>query len=236
MKYLQVEHEKHYLRWVLLILVVAFVCLLPSLAYGQIGSQPITPEVPRNPGHIGGDATSMFWVDVTQMLASLSKDIPILIRFVVAFSYTAGVCLVTMGIIKLKAFGHNTVMMSTQANAVVPMVYVMIGTMMIYFITVMNVGSSTLLGTRVAPLMGYSIYNEASPFSSVISVVVKIVQLVGYIAFLRGWFILMKLGSNNSPGTMGKGLVHLLGGVLAANIMTTWAVLTQTLGFMTTRG
>lgn len=208
-------HTRYYRAiWVIL---CAF--LLPSLAYGQ--------------PHIGGDPSSLLWVDVTHMLASISKEIPVLVRFIVAFSYTMGVCLVAAGIIKLKSFGHNTVMMSTQANATVPMVYVFVGTMMVYFVTILNVGSMTVLASPTDSLMRYTSVNEASPFTGVINVVVMIVQLVGYIAFLRGWFILMKVGSNNSPGTLGKGVVHLLGGVLAANIMTTWAVLMQTFGFLT---
>jgi intracellular multiplication protein IcmC len=208
-----------YIKYYRLIWVMLGACLLlPSLAYGQ---------------PISGGPSELLWIDVTQMLANISKEIPIFIRFIVAFSYTMGVCLVAAGIIKLKSFGHNTVMMSTQANATIPMVYVFVGTMMVYFVTILNAGTMTVFASPTDSLIRYTSENEASPFTGVINVVVMIVQLVGYIAFLRGWFILMKMGSNNSPGTLGKGLVHLLGGVLAANIMTTWAVLTQTFGFLT---
>jgi intracellular multiplication protein IcmC len=184
--------------------------------------------------NIGGSYVQNLWIDVTVVLANIAKEARPIAKFVVALSFTFGFCLVCLGIIKLKSYGHNTVMMSTHANPTIPLVYVTIGSIMMSFTTMLNVGSMTVFASPTDNMLVYQGATPGSPFSQLMSTVVVIIQVVGYIAFLRGWFILMKIGSNNSPGTMGKGLVHLLGGILAANIMTTWAVINQTLFHLTT--
>ena len=64
-----------------------------------------------------------------------------------------------------------------------------------------------------------------------IAPIVGIIQLIGLFAFLRGGMILARVGKQGTqPGTVSKGVVHLIGGILAINITTTVNVVVNTLG------
>ena len=49
------------------------------------------------------------------------------------------------------------------------------------------------------------------------------------VAILRGFLILSKAtGQGAQPGTISKGIIHIFGGILAVNIVTTVKVMTNT--------
>ena len=49
-----------------------------------------------------------------------------------------------------------------------------------------------------------------------------LVQVMGVIAFIRGWVLLGHAGEQNAQqGMFGKGLTHIIGGILAINIVGT---------------
>ena len=58
------------------------------------------------------------------------------------------------------------------------------------------------------------------------------VQIIGYIAFIRGWLLVMKSAENNGgqQGGLAKALTHIIAGLLAVNIFGLWSVLTNSLG------
>lgn len=197
---------------------------LSLAAHAQTGGD--LPTIPDSKGSV--DA---LFVDVTQILESIKREVPVLVRFIVALSYTMGVILFTAAIIKLKAYGNNTVMSSTHANLTVPFVYVIMAMAMVYFPTMIDVSSATLLGITTESLIAYP-GSQGFPLTNLFASVVAIVKLVGYVAFLRGWVILSKLGSNGQHGTLSKGITHIVGGVLAVNILATWEVVRQTLGYI----
>jgi intracellular multiplication protein IcmC len=61
---------------------------------------------------------------------------------------------------------------------------------------------------------------------------IGLVQVIGVIAFIRGWLYIARLaGQGGQPGTFGKGLTHIIGGILAINIIGTKEVLFGTFGF-----
>ena len=59
------------------------------------------------------------------------------------------------------------------------------------------------------------------------------IQVAGLIAFIRGWLILSKSvqkDGGNQPGQLTKGMIHIVGGVLAMNVTRTIDVITATFG------
>jgi hypothetical protein len=47
------------------------------------------------------------------------------------------------------------------------------------------------------------------------------IQFIGLLAFIKGLFMLAKGGQHNAqPGTLSKGLTHMLGGAIAMNFVT----------------
>jgi hypothetical protein len=61
--------------------------------------------------------------------------------------------------------------------------------------------------------------NAAS--SAALQGVITFVRLLGYIAVIRGWLLLVAYGNGKTDGTMGRGLVHILGGVAAIHLVPT---------------
>lgn len=70
-------------------------------------------------------------------------------------------------------------------------------------------------------LMQYTSSGIGQEWSSLINTIVMYVQLVGFIAFVRGWFILSGTGhpGGAQQGAFAKGLVHIIGGIIAINFV-----------------
>ena len=61
--------------------------------------------------------------------------------------------------------------------------------------------------------------------------ILGIIQIIGIIAFMRGWLLLAKATNpGQQPGAISKGVTHIIGGILAVNIRTFITVIYQTLG------
>jgi intracellular multiplication protein IcmC len=57
-----------------------------------------------------------------------------------------------------------------------------------------------------------------------------IIQVIGLIAFVRGWVLVARSASQGQPpGGTGKGLIHVFGGILAINIVGTINMINNTL-------
>lgn len=77
-------------------------------------------------------------------------------------------------------------------------------------------------------LMAYYDIGGGQEWASLIDVVVKFIQLIGLIAFIRGWFILSHSAESNSQqGGLSKGLTHIIGGILSINFIPFMQALSQ---------
>lgn len=77
-------------------------------------------------------------------------------------------------------------------------------------------------------LMAYYDIGGGQEWASLIDVVVKFIQLIGLIAFIRGWFILSHSAEANSQqGGLSKGLTHIIGGILSINFIPFMQALSQ---------
>ncbi|HEX2753172.1 MAG TPA: hypothetical protein VHP34_08775, partial [Alphaproteobacteria bacterium] len=56
------------------------------------------------------------------------------------------------------------------------------------------------------------------------------VMLVGYIAFIRGWFVLKAFADGQQGATVAQGLTFLIGGSLAINLGELVNALQETVG------
>lgn len=70
-------------------------------------------------------------------------------------------------------------------------------------------------------LMQYASVGINEEWAAMINTISMYIQLVGFIAFVRGWFILSTVGNTGGAqqGAFGKGLVHIIGGVIAINFV-----------------
>lgn len=183
------------------------------------------------------DTPKSGFLDITQMLQQIRKQIPSLIYFVYALCYLAGFALFIIAIFKLKTHGENLSGRGGhgQHGLLGPIIYAFVATALIYFPTMVSVGTNTFMqgGGDGGPLTYPSGGVAGSDYESLYRAVIEIIKLVGVIAFFRGWLLLAKLGNGQAQqGTLSKSLLHLVGGVLAVNIVTTWDILRATFGYV----
>jgi hypothetical protein len=84
-----------------------------------------------------------------------------------------------------------------------------------------EVGSA--FGGGVTPMAFSPLWNQA------VNVLILVVQFVGWIAFVRGILMLKRAAEGSGQASFGTAITHIVGGVLASNIVAFVDVLQQTL-------
>ena len=166
--------------------------------------------------------------DISNWLYNIAAEIPPLIKLVVAISYISGFGFLMGAMFKLKEHAQSTVMMAQQYPLTGPLIYLLVGAILIYFAGFVKVGSVSLFGQD--SILAYQASATVSLYSSLITPITTILRFIGYLAFLRGFYILARLGGHHAqPGTLTKAMVHIFGGILAINIEATYNILLNTL-------
>ncbi len=165
---------------------------------------------------------------LTDMITNLASQMPALMRMLTAFCYVIGLFFMWSGVYGLKQYGDLRTMTSSNTDIRTPLIKLAIGVAFIYFPSTISTGMETLFATS-SPL-AYSSSGDQTE-AQIISAVIAVMKVVGVIAVMRGLFFLSKAGSQGQPGMVGKGVTHLIAGILAINIYGTWQVLENSLGF-----
>lgn len=153
-----------------------------------------------------------------------------------ALSYVIGVALVVRGLMMYKIFGSQTMASAQKGEFAGPLVFIIVGAILIYYPSTLDTSLKTLFGTTALKptnqLMNYASLEKTEQWRDLSDVIVKYIYLIGLIAFIRGWVILSKMGhSGSQPGSIGKGIIHIVGGVLLINIVATVNILAETFGY-----
>lgn len=107
------------------------------------------------------------------------------------------------------------------------------GIMLINAHQALGIWSETILGSsqpEISILAYPATGNGASELSRrTLMAVLAFVQFVGLLSFVRGWHILPQIGQRQEA-TLGKALTHVVGGVLAVNVVTFAKITAWSLG------
>lgn len=166
---------------------------------------------------------------LTDMVSRLATQMPALVQMLTALCYVIGLFFMFSAVYSLKQYGDLRTMTSSNTDIRTPMIKLAVGAAFIYFPSFISTGLETLFATS-SPL-AYSASGSDTE-EQIIGAVVKIMQVVGVISVMRGLFFLSKAGTQGQPGMMGKGVSHVVAGILAINIYGTWQVLENSLGFV----
>lgn len=172
--------------------------------------------------------------DIQAMLINLTQNYTGIYRLINAFCFVSGMAFFLKAIHYLKVYGEMRMMMSSSANIKEPLMYFFVGTALIYLPSLLDSALQTVFSSSQISLLQESDVNFGSQYYSGMSAVTQTVQLVGYIAFVRGIFMLSKTAnaSGASHGaSVGKAVMHMFGGVLAINIVETKRILWASVGF-----
>jgi len=178
------------------------------------------------------NAYSSSFFDATYLLNQLHKQIPQLVQFIVALSYVSGICMFAIALMKLKAFGHH----HGNASFSQPLTYLAVGVGLVFFPSTVNMMTVTFMG----PGGGDVAYSYATPsisagYSTVLPSVLGIIRLAGFIAFLKGCFMLTRdhsQGGHRQGGGVTVAVMCIIGGILAVNVMSTYNIIKVAIGYV----
>ena len=98
--------------------------------------------------------------------------------------------------------------------------------------------SGTLFGDEkistyavLSPNINTALGTGAGQVISTIEALMTFIMIVGYIAFIRSWFVLKAYADHPQPGTLAQGLTFLFGGALAINLGDLVNAISTTLGY-----
>jgi intracellular multiplication protein IcmC len=184
-------------------------------------------------------------LSMDQMLVNLQVVVRPVYGMLLTISLVLGILMMMRGIILLKSLAVPPTQMSRPGEIMGPIVYIFVGSILIWIPAASDTLSLTLFATTQESINGIAnnstisasktllIYTNAGveqQWSRLIDTIVTYVKLIGFIAFLRGWLIISEIGQQGSqPGHVTKGIVHIIGGILAINFIPLAMMIQNTL-------
>ena len=151
-------------------------------------------------------------------------------------AYIIGLSFAFKAIYVLKVYGEARTMMASNSSIKEPILYLIVAGVFIYFPSGVELVMNTTFG--YSNPMAYGPVNSKNNMLNTLvgdgSVVGRplsmVIQVIGIIAFIRGWVLLARSGAQGQPpGGTGKGLIHIFGGIIAINIIGTINIINNTL-------
>ncbi len=172
------------------------------------------------------------WISANaDWLNHLAGSINQVYTMVTAAAYVIGISFAFKALYSLKVYGELRTMMSSNASVKEPLTYLIVAAVFIYLPTGLSIILNSTFGQ--SNVLAYSELPSAFDLSETNGgfALLKLLQLIGVMAFVRGWVLLARsAGQGSQPGGFGKGLMHVFGGVLLMNIVGTIRVVYNTLG------
>lgn len=182
-------------------------------------------------------STSISGTGLDAMMAKLTKDlISPMANLISNFVYLAGIILIMIGIMRqLKSMqdgvkgpgGIGTIMTFLVGGALLsiwPMLGAWSETMF---------GSSTVLTHGTLKYTAGMTADEVKHVHAVISSILGFMMIIGWVSFVRGFFIIRAVSEGESNASLMAGLTHLFGGALAVNLGPLLNAVQSTLGIAT---
>lgn len=201
------------------------------LAGGAFFALPMVMDAAKNTitagtaatGSMNGFTGKTSGAGLDAMMVMLVKDIwqPLLSNALPAFTYLAGIILIMIGINRLIKSsqegprgpgGFGTIMTFIAAGAMFSM-----DTLLDSFSTSMFTTDVITTKAQLQYTTGMS-GPEQAHVHAVISAIIAFMAILGWISFIRGWFIIRDVAEGNQQASLMSAITHLLGGALAINL------------------
>jgi hypothetical protein len=144
-----------------------------------------------------------------------------------------GIFMVIRGLVKASKFGQDakSSVPAIVANLTIGTILYTVGTSLNSIMTSVF-GDSQIWGPNVVvSAIAYDFGANTQPFQSAVYAALTFFQLVGFIAFIRGWLIIRDaVEGAHGQKTVAQGMTHIIGGVLAVNIYRFLDVMDTTFG------
>ncbi len=161
-------------------------------------------------------------IDLITILGNISQSLYPVQKLITGGAYILGVLffLTAMQVKNRGSSGQS----SSQEKMFTPMMYLLVGALLIYLPSGMDLMANTAFG--VGNVLTYSNYNPANIYSSM----GFLIRTAGVLWFIRGCVL---VAHSSQPGTQQglKGLVFLIAGVFAMNFDNTIAMINSALDY-----
>lgn len=183
-----------------------------------------------------GGTVSCWIASQVDVLTNIANSLVPVQRLITGGAYLIGCAFLFKAIYALKIYGESRTMMSNSASIKEPIIYAMVGALLIYFPSTFRLLMQSSFGYQ--NILQYApINSKNSAFdtlfgsgSAVGAPLTMIIQVIGLVAFVRGWILIARSASQGQqPGGTGKGMIHVFGGMLAINIVGTINIINATL-------
>ena len=193
-------------------------------------------------------------LDVQDILQNLQKVINPALGMLMGVSFIIGVIFILRGLLSLRSFSLPMNQATRPGELSGPLLDLLIGTVMVYIPTSTDVLTNTFFGAGLPSMfpnsgggafvprienlgqasdqvMGYAPQSLESQWATLVDTVVYFMEFIGFLAFMRGWIILSQAGHHSGqPGNISRGLVHIVGGILAINFLPLVNAISNTIG------
>jgi intracellular multiplication protein IcmC len=169
------------------------------------------------------------------ILTNVANNLLPVEHLITGAAYLIGCSLLFKAIYSLKTYGESRSMMSNHNSIKEPLVYLLVGTLLIYFPSTFDTLMQSTFGYQnvleYAPPTGNNstfdaLFGDESLIGRPLTI---IIQVIGLIAFVRGWVLIARSTDQGQSQNTGKGLIHIFGGVFAINIVGTLQMFINTL-------
>lgn len=171
-----------------------------------------------------------------QIINNIANNLGPVEKLLTGGTYLLGVSFAIRALYCLKLHGERSAGGQQSSGMKEPLIYLVVASVFLYFPTAFSILMNTTFGysSVLAYAPTYSNNQRISslfgPGSEVGQALSLIIQVIGLVAFIKGWLLISKSASQGQPpGGTSKGLVHIFGGILAMNIVGTLQVLNNTL-------
>ena len=183
-------------------------------------------------------ATSAGGID--EMLVMLVRDtMTPMAGMLWAFCYLAGVILIMIGIMRLLKTAQEG---PRGPGGIGTIMTFLVGGALLSVDQMLGSWAQSMFGTEQVTHYGELAFTtgmtgaELDHVHAVISAVLGFVMILGWISFIRGWFILRDVAEGNQQASMMAALTHLFGGALAVNLGPVLNAVQETFGLAGTVG
>jgi hypothetical protein len=211
-----------------LLFLPSTITLIVNSLFGYPGAGGVAVCAGIEPVGSGGGVT------LATMMSNLIYNIKDPMVFLLStIAIVIGVFLIMRGLMKAAKYG-----LDPRANSVQSVLaHLIIGAILIVVGQSLSVMLSSLFGVGTvadSSIISWSILNNFGPntqqFQTAIYAALTFFQLIGMIAFIRGWLILKDSVEGKGQATFAQGMTHIIGGVCAINIYYILVVFDNTFG------
>jgi len=187
-------------------------------------------DIPPGDGDGGGRDRIIPAEDLYDIILNMGALVEPFMYLITAAAYLCGIWLMALAVAQFKKVADYRSMMYHPVEFKGPIMQLVVGISLIYLPTIFKAVTHTAWGTLDIMRYDDPPY-DSNEFDDVIAVCFNVLKLIGVFGFLRGLFILSKVGAGNTQqGGVAKALIHMGGGVVAYHLYAFLVLVEATLG------